>query len=199
MSVHPTGAWFRGFATVSSLAIVSAALVACGGATSHAASSDGGPDSGEAFDSAEGPQDSGTAPIDSGPPMCGAVGISPATITVVSAEGGAIPCDATIMIVGSSDGGGTTLCGGDAGNTCLTSVQDGGSPACTYSVLVTTSVGEATPVTVEVSQPGFQSTQVSGVVDGLIGCVSNPTPASQSTVTLEPLADGGPEGDAAHD
>ena len=97
--------------------VLLAALVACGGATSHAASSDGGPDSGEAFDSAEGPQDSGTAPIDSGPPMCGAVGISPATITVVSAEGGAIPCDATIMIVGSSDGGGTTLCGGDAGNT----------------------------------------------------------------------------------
>jgi uncharacterized Zn-binding protein involved in type VI secretion len=93
---------------------------------------------------------------------------------------------------------------GTVGNPCEIGVIDAGVGECPYTIYV--SGTSASPVTVVVSQPGFQTQEVPHVFDGLGGCVPAPTPGSQSAVVLVPngiVTDAGTQaadaGDAARD
>lgn len=118
-----------------------------------------------------------------------------ATIVVTSSTGVPIPCQAALSVVAAS--GTTTPVCGNVGNPCEIGVIDAGVGECPYTVYV--SGTSASPVTVVVSQPGFQTQEVPHVFDGLGGCVATPTPGSQSAVVLVPNGIATDAGDVAKD
>ena len=167
-----TGEWAAGVARVALVALV--ALLSC---TTSSCTTSGVPGT---SDAGEGSGDDLSAPCHLEEPL-------PATIVVTTSTGGSLPCDATISVLGAN-GATTDLCG-DVGNPCEVTMVDSGVSGCPYSFYVN---GASSPVTVEVSQPGFQTQKVADVFDGLGGCVPDPTAASQSTVMLAPaVADAG--------
>jgi hypothetical protein len=146
--------------------------------------------------------DNVTEPPDAGanddsPAQCKLAEPNPATITVTSSTGVAIPCQASLSVV-SANGTPSPICG-TVGNPCEIGVVDAGVGECPYTVYV--SGTSASPVTVVVSQPGFETQDVPHVFDGLGGCVATPTPGSQSAVVLVPNGTptdaGMPPGDAS--
>ncbi len=114
---------------------------------------------------------------------CDSIAEVPATVTVLSSTGAAIPCDATFTVLDEDDGGAPFLscnAGGAAQGGCPTASTDGGPTSCIYAL----SLGETGAHSIEVSQAGFQAQIVSGVSAGETGCGVATVPASHVTVTL---------------
>jgi hypothetical protein len=149
------------------------------------------------------PSDSGTDGSDAGSDApaadCGAIELLPPVIIVESASGDSIPCDATFTLLRGSDGGATSDPGLDvvACNSlsllpsCPPPTNDSGA-ACTYVVLGL--AGEKDPVTIQVTQSGFDPSVASDVHGGVGGCAS-PVAPSSTIVKLQPTAgDAGVDG-----
>ncbi len=117
----------------------------------------------------------------------------PAILTVVSATGEPIACDAQLSLVGGTDAGE----GSASFFACEPDSKIGGCPvpdggdACVYALQANGAQGAGIATyTVEVSQAGFVSQVIPNVATGVGGCVATQAP-SQITVTLVPAPDGG--------
>jgi hypothetical protein len=136
----------------------------------------------------------GVACTDGEHPQCNAIQYVPPVVTVVSASGAPIACDATFTLAyqpGSSaplPGSAVTgfLCSSDAGLPvygCPTGANAGAAAACVY-LIDGIDLGNVEPYELTVSQTGFQSVTIDGFHAGEGGCVPA-VAASSVTVTLE--------------
>jgi len=182
------------------------AAVACSSSNPITPPADAGPDAHAGTDSGvdsgvDSGHDTGTPDTGSDANLqadCGAIQFLPAILTLARADGSPITCDATFELV-DADGGaqpgsgdlGATLCGStDAGSEC-TSPPDAGAGTCSYALLaLQTGVAAATPVDIRVSEPGYESAVVTGIVSGVGGCVPSRDP-SVVVVKLEAIDAGG--------
>ena len=131
-------------------------------------------------------------------PDCGAITTYPPIVTVVFADTASPVCDPTFTVVDRPDGGSMTsldgtpyACGVTTNFGCPGAPADGGASPCAYA-LSGLAQGQASTYGLRVSQAGYASAVVS-VMSGVGGCVPE-VPASHTTVTLHPLADGATDG-----
>ncbi len=129
---------------------------------------------------------------------CGAISSSPPIVTVVYADTASPVCDPTFTVVDGPDGGPTApldgmpyACGVKTDFGCPGAPADGGASPCAYA-LVGLNRSQASTYGLRVSQAGYAPAVVS-VMSGVGGCVPE-VPASHTTVTLHPLADGSTDG-----
>jgi hypothetical protein len=126
---------------------------------------------------------------------CDAVEIIPAIVTVVSATGAPIACDATFSVLDAPDAGAGSsaptigACATDVAG-CPANPTNGATVPCAYYLDGYASTGGGS-YTLQVSQAGFASQVVTGITTGVGGCATEGA-ASHTTVTLvAEIADGG--------
>lgn len=155
---------------------------------SSSGSSSGGSSSGSSSGGSSSGSSSGNAAD------CGAIGYLVPTVTVASASGTPIACEATFAIADQPDSSAQVpsqitgvSCGGDAGGLqgCPADPDAGG--ACVY--VIDGLQGSVTPFQLTVSQAGYQSVTIDGFHAGEDGCVPTIN-ASAATATLEPIDSG---------
>src|SRR5204863_8093182 len=129
---------------------------------------------------------------------CGAIGLLPPIVTVIYADTASPVCNPTFTILDWPDGGPMApldgmpyACGVTTAFACQGAPADGGTSPCAYA-LVGLARSQASTYGLQVSQAGYAPAIVS-VMSGVGGCVTE-VPASHTTVTLLPLADGSTDG-----
>jgi hypothetical protein len=169
-------------------ALVVATCLACGGqAIGSPEPGGGGGSGGSGGGGSAGAGGSGGSGGGGGVPTCGAIEIIPPVITVKTWSDSS-ECDPKFRVV---EGGGASLADLSA-TRCPSNVAgcpaDATEQSCTFVLfgMGLNTVGTDDPITVQVTESGFEPGIIKGVATGSGGCVSGP-PATNSVVTLGPL------------
>jgi hypothetical protein len=129
---------------------------------------------------------------------CNSIDFDPPVLNVFDAQTGAPICDPTFAIIVPTDGGSMSEDAG--GYPCTPSTYDcpvfhDGGATCPFEL--TALAQDSTGSTVEVSAPGYEPREVSGVAGGTSGCIPPFITPSHLDVKLVPLpSDAGTTSDA---